>query len=198
MTKEEIYEHLANVYLGKKKSIPKKEKRLTISVLIGLNAILILGLFGFTVGKWDLFNKPDVTPQQSLLSLTLGNYPLRLTYNFGEDKPQIQNFSMHLPNIDLRKFDSLIFSIRSFKGKTPKLLKISLENKKRESSRVYFSDISERWQKVTIPLDRFKDITDWSAITKISFIFEAWNLDSKNGKVLIDNVTFASIKGGNS
>jgi len=194
MTKEEIYEHLAKVYLGKKKT-KKKRKSLVIKVLLFVNLFLLALALFFAIAKWNFSADNKIQIKENLLSLTLGNYPLRLTYNFDESRPQVQNFSMCLPNLELRKFDFLVFSIRGLEDKIPRLLKIGLENKKKERSELYFSDIGPKWKKVTIPLSEFKEITDWSEITQISFIFEAWNLDNHKGKVLIDNVSFMR-KGG--
>ena len=45
-----------------------------------------------------------------------------------------------------------------------------------------------------IPLDDFKEITDWSAIEKVSFVFEAWNLEKPKGMVIIDDISFYKIR----
>ena len=192
MTKEEIYEHLAKVYIGKKQK-KKKGDSLLIKTLFFVSLLFFISALFFVItGSNFLIKRRSVENKQNLLSLSLGNYPLRLSYNFDKDNPQRQNFSMYLPNLDLRQFDSLVFSIRGLEDRVPRLLKIGLENKRREKSRFYFDDITYKWKKVIIPLDKFKEITDWSQITKISFIFEAWNLDTLEGKVLIDGVSFSS------
>ena len=196
MTKEEIYEHLAKVYIGKKKK-KKKKDNLLIKSLFFISLLFCISVFFFIVTGSNFSPKIGIQGKGELLSVMLGNYPLRLAYNFNKDNPQIQNFSMPLPNLDLRDFDSLIFSIRGFEGKIPRLLKIVLENKKKETSRFYFDNISSRWKKTVVPLSEFKEITDWSNIMKVSFVFEAWNIDSEKGKVLIDGVSFASKKRGN-
>lgn len=188
MTKEEIYEHLAKVYLGKKKK--KKKQSPLLKVLIVANGLVLIIICVFVISKFHVAGKAGSADKGNLLTLRLGNYPLRLTYNFDEKHPQVENFSMYLPNLDLRGFDALVFSIRGFDGKIPRMLKIALENKKKEKGEIYFADITARWKKVTIPLSEFKGVSDWSNMTRVAFIFEAWNLKDKEGKVLIDDVAF--------
>jgi len=192
MTKEEIYEHLAKVYLGKKKKKKKRNSLLIKTLFFASLLFFISALFFVITGSNFLIKRRSVENKQNLLSLSLGNYPLRLSYKFDKQTPQRQNFSMYLPNLDLREFDSLVFSIRGLNNKIPRILKIGLENRKKEKSKSYYNDITSRWKKVVIPLNDFKEITDWSQITKLSFIFEAWNLDGPEGKVLIDDVSFSS------
>ena len=191
MTKEEIYEHLAKVYLGKKRKKKKKKSPLMKALFFG-NALLLILLLSFALTKSLPTTKRKIRVKENLLSLALGNYPLRLSYRFDKDTPQVQNFSMHLPNIDLVDYDFLIFSIRGFEDSIPNILKIGLENKKKERAYIHFKEITQEWKKVEIPLKEFKEITDWSDVIKLSFVFEAWNLNKQKYKVLIDDVSFSS------
>ncbi len=190
MTKDEIYEHLAKVYLGKKK---KKKKSpsfrfyillfINIFVVAGISAMLFYGLKGLAFK--EKHNRNDIY-------FSLNQYPLRLQYNFSAAYPQIENFSLPLPELDARSYSLLKFSIRAGKDTMPSILRITLENKKRELSSYFLKRISHKWQKIVISLSDFKEITDWSNITKIHFVFEAWNTGTKKGSVLIDDICFSN------
>lgn len=193
MTREEIYEHLASVYLGKRKAKKKRFSFLKILLFINLIAAVLLSSIYFIKNYRTIIIKQE--KQDKSISLALNYYPLRLAYTFPKNTPQIKNFSLHLPNISVEDYDSLVFNIRGYKNGLPRILKVSLENKKKEKSAYYLNHITTKWQKITIPLSEFKEITDWSNLKKLSFIIEAWNIDNEKVYVLIDDICFYS-KGG--
>ncbi|MBM3251781.1 MAG: hypothetical protein FJZ11_03260 [Candidatus Omnitrophica bacterium] len=191
MTREEIYEHLAKVYLGKKKN-KKKNYNLT-KIILFINLILLIllpAIFFIKTNKAVIAIKQE--KQEESVSLALNYYPLRLVYNFKENSPQVRNFSLYLPSINLENSDSLKFSIRGYRNGFPRIIKIALENRKKEKSVYYLDDINTKWQNITIDLSEFKEISDWTNITKLSFIIEAWNTDNNKCSVLIDDVRFYS------
>lgn len=194
MTREEIYEHLANVYLGKRENHKKNHKLIKILLLVNLIAVMLLPSFYLIKNKEIILANGQKGQEQSF-ALALNYYPLRLVYNFKENSPQVENFSLYFPELNVESYQALVFSIRGIKNSSPRKLKICLENKKKEQSAYYLDDIRTRWQKKTIPLSIFKQITDWSNITKLSFIIEAWNTDEEKGSILIDDVSFYA-KGG--
>ncbi len=190
MTKDEIYEHLAKVYLGKKKK-KKKATGLRFYALLFINLIAVLGigtLFFLGLKGQGLKDRHS----RSAINFALNQYPLRLQYNFETPFPQIENFSLPLPQIDARPYTLLEFSMRAGRDGIPSILRITLENKKKEISSYFIKRISNKWQKIIMPLANFKEITDWSNITKIHFVFEAWNTGTKKGSVLIDDVCFSN------
>ncbi|MDD2653508.1 MAG: hypothetical protein PHI86_00135 [Candidatus Omnitrophica bacterium] len=192
MTREEIYEHLAQVYLGKKTKKKKKYNFIKVILFANLIAITLLPSFYLFNSK----TSQNIKKQEQSFSLSLNYYPLRFVYNFKNGAPQVENFSLHLPTVNVTNYDSLVFYLRGKNHLAPRILKIALENKKKEKSVYYFDKVEAKWQKITIPLKEFKDITDWTNITKVSFIIEAWNTDETKGSVLIDDVHFYA-KGGN-
>ena len=188
MTKDEIYEHLAKVYLGKKKK--KKTLEPKFYLLLFINIFAVLGISAlFFLGSKSL--KPSAKIGSDV-SFSVNKYPLRLQYNFNTPYPQIENFSLPLPGVDCRSYRNLKFSIRAGREEMPEILKITLENKKKEMSSYFLKHISNKWNKITIPLEDFKEITDWSNITKVHFVFEAWNTGAKKGSVLIDDICFSN------
>jgi len=191
MTKDEIYEHLAKVYLGKKKK-KKKRKDLKFYTLLFINVITIPLIIALIVGAVNSRAAKGKIGSSNAVLLALNYYPLRINYDFNNDKPQVQDFVLNLPEIDIGKYTELEFSLKGIKQSYPRLLKITLENKRKEKSSYYLASLSNRWRKVTIPLSEFKEITDTSNLTKISFAIESWNQNNKSGSLLIDDLGFSA------
>jgi hypothetical protein len=191
MTKDEIYEHLAKVYLGKKKK-KKKQKNLKFYTLLFINVVTLPVIIGLIVGAVNYHSLAGKAKPNSSLQLALNYYPLRINYDFRQDRPQVMDFALNLPESDISKYSHLEFSLKGGKKSYPAKLKITLENRRREKSSYYLSDITTSWQKVSIPLSEFKEITDLSNLTKISFVLEAWNLNNKTGSILVEDIGFAT------
>lgn len=191
MTKDEIYEHLANVYLGKKKK-KKKRKNLKFYTLLFVNIVTVPLIIALIVGAVYSRGIRGKIKANNSVSLALNYYPLRINYDFNNNKPQVQDFAFNLPEIDISKYAELVFSLKGAKQSFPRILKISLENKRKEKAAYYLSGITANWNKVTIPLSDFKELTDLSSLTKISFVVESWNQNNKMGSFLIDDLGFSS------
>lgn len=84
------------------------------------------------------------------------------------------------------------FSIRGFAEGYPGVVKIVVKNGKNETASYFVKDVQLHWQRFSIPFEEFKQITDWTNLSEISFVFESWNVDKKKGIVLIDDVCFSS------
>lgn len=195
MTKDEIYEHLAQVYLGKKQNAKDKRKKknkfhpdaeLLLKVLIAV-VVLASVFYGFTA----FLSKKNGYPRSSVL-YALSNSPIRITYDLREPYPQVSSFSIPIPKINASKYHRLSFSIRGMDASAPGMVKVVLKNKKNEISFYIIKGVGEKWQKFSIPFSEFGKITDWYNLTDVSFVFEAWNTEHKRGEVLIDDVCFAS------
>ncbi|HOW36070.1 MAG TPA: hypothetical protein PL155_06635 [Candidatus Omnitrophota bacterium] len=195
MTKDEIYEHLAQVYLGKKQNAKDKRRRknkfhpdaeLLLKVLIAV-VVLSSVFYGFTA----FLSKKNGYARSSVL-FALSNSPIRIKYDLREPFPQVSSFSIPIPKINASKYSRLTFSIRGLDEGTPGMMKVVLKNKKNEVSFYFIKGVGEKWQKFSIPLSEFSKITDWYNLTDVSFVFEAWNAEDKRGAVLIDDVCFAS------
>jgi hypothetical protein len=64
-------------------------------------------------------------------------------------------------------------------------------NQKKEQAIYYVQNVSSAWQKASIPFEKL-NLTDWTTITDVSFVLEAWNVDFRRGTVLIDGVSFSN------
>ena len=191
MTRDEIYDHLAQVYLGKRDRVEEKKKRqlnawLVINIVITL-VILASAFYGLTA-----FLTRRAESFKNSVIFALNNSPIRVSYNLNSPFPQVKTFSLTIPKMNVSKYDKLSFSIRGLEEGFPGVVKVVLKNQKNETASFYIKDVRLKWQELNIPFDEFTQITDWTDLTEVSFVLEAWNAEKKKGVVLIDNICFSS------
>ncbi len=192
MTRDEIYDHLAQVYLGKRDKVEERKKKppfnawLVINILITA-VILTSAFYGFTA---FLTQRSDPARKSVIFALTNG--PVRITYDLNEPYPQIKSFSLSIPEVNASKYKNLSFSIRGLEEGYPGVVKIVVRNQKNETASIFVKDVRLKWQNMVVPFDEFTQITDWNDITEVSFVLEAWNAEKKKGIVLLENVCFSS------
>ncbi len=189
MTKQEIYEHLANVYLGKSVVVEKKKKKnnkrfiqtVTITLALVLSAFSVLSAF---------FVQRRIAHGKVMYALT--NSLIRVPYDLTEVYPKIKDFSIPVPHMDASQYNALHFRLRGTEEGSPGVVHVVVTNARNESSDYFVKGVSLKWKEFSIPLSEFKEITDWSSVKSISFLLEEWNVDKKKGILLIDNVSFSS------
>ncbi len=191
MTRDEIYDHLAQVYLGKrKKSDIKKKQQLNAWLVIN---ICITGIIFFSV-FYGL--TAFLTQQKSVLKsniiFSLHNGPIYIAYNFNEEFPPVKKFSLDISSMNVAKYKEIRFSIRAKEEGSPGIVKVVFENSFNEESFYYVRGIDFSWKEIRIPFEKFAQITDWNDMKNVSFVLESWNVDKKKGVVLIDEVRFSS------
>ena len=193
MTRDEIYEHLAQVYLGKRTRIATRRRpSVDIKFLLHIAfTIVVLGGVFYGLSAFLAHKGPDA---QKNIIFALNNSPIRVKYNVGFPYPQVSTFSIPIPKLNASKYSHLSFSIRGLEEGYPSVVKVAIKNRKNETSYFFVKNVGLRWQKLDIPLSEFK-ISDWTNLTDLSFVFEAWNTKKKKGIVLIDDICF-SVRGG--
>ena len=190
MTRDEIYEHLAKVYLGKRESIqPKKKKPLSAWLIV--NIVMTIVILASTFYGFTAFLTRRNLPLRNRVIYALSNSPIRLTFDFHENFPQSQMFSMAVPQMDASKYTKLRFSIRAFDEGKPSVVKLFIQNSRREKAEYFISDIKSEWQTLSIPLTQL-NISDWSQLTDLGFVLEGWNIPQKKGTILIDDISFSN------
>ena len=192
MQRDEIYDHLAQVYLGKrsKKAEEKNKKELSAWLLINIFITLIIftsafyGLTAFLTQKSSFLKKNII--------FSLHNGPVTLAYNFRQSFTPVKELSLSIPPIDPSKYHHLHFSVRAKEEGSPGVVKVVLRNRKEEIAFYYVEGITLDWQDVDIPLEKFQYITDWTSLKDISFVLESWNVNKPQGLILIDEICFSS------
>lgn len=193
MNREDIYDHLAQVYLGKRKESEVKKKRHFNAWLV-INIFIMLTIFSSAFyGLTAFFAQKRESTLKDKIIFSLHSGLIRLSYDFVGNFPPTKSFSLEVPSMDVSKYNNLEFTIRGREEGTPGVVKIVFENQRNEKSSYYVQGVDLDWQDVKIPLSEFKQITDWSTIKDVSFVLESWNVDKKKGILLLDNVGFSSI-----
>jgi hypothetical protein len=191
MTRDEIYDHLAKVYLGKRQDIVQEKKKKTLNqswlvINIVITAVILIStVYGFTA-----FLTRRVTINNEVF-YSLTNNPIRIAYDLNDPFPSTKSFSMTIPKKDVSKYNHLNLTIRGMKEGYPGIVKMVVGNQLNEKATYYIQRVQGNWQKVSVPLDKL-NLTDWSTVTDVSFVLEAWNVDFKKGTVLIDDVSFSN------
>lgn len=197
MRNKEIYERIADTYLGKNNNKKNNSQRKNKRWFISLTVINVLILFTvFFLYKFVLSNprvKEGANNKTSAAVYILSQrYPIRLTYDLNPPRLGIKNFTFSLPLVDAGRFSFLKLRVRGDANfGFSALLKIDLKNQRSEKDSYYLKGISDRWQDFSIGLSEFKNITDWSNIAELSFVFEDWNVSEKTGILYIDNIRFS-------
>ncbi len=123
----------------------------------------------------------------------LGNmdgFALRLDYDVDSPSPAYNGFWMKLENLNATPYDTLSFYVRGASKRFTKRLKVELKSPDHRSASFIIAGISDQWQKIQIPLKRFKGIKNWSILSELVLVFDDVNTAPKKGTLLIDQMMF--------
>lgn len=153
---------------------------------------------GGDFGTWDKDPNDDT---QSISSTFVqddakgnpGGYALRLDYDVDSPNPAYNGFWMKLEGADATPYNTLTFYVKgdSEKGFT-KRLKIELKDQTNKPSAYIVSGISDEWQKISIPFEKFRRITDWSKMNEFVIVFDDINSNPKSGSIEVDDIAFSA------
>jgi hypothetical protein len=193
VTREDIYDHLAQVYLGKRKEADHRKKKqfnawliINIFITVLIFASASYGLTAFLTRKGTHSLKDNI-----IFSLSQGT--IKFPYDFISAFHPDETFSLSIPKMDASRYTDLQFSIRANYDGNPGIVKVTVKNKRNETASYYVQGIGTKWKGVIIPLNEFRQITDWSSLADISFVLESWNVDEKKGSILIDDLCFSKV-----
>lgn len=192
MTRDEIYEHLAQVYLGKKSNQKdEKGKKQQFNAWLVINIVITVIIFASSFYGLSAFFTHQGDPFQNKIIYALNKGPIRVKYDLRQPYPSVKTFSLVVPNVDVAKYNELQFSIRGMEEGYPGIMRVELRNKKNETASAILEGIGLDWKSFRIPFEEFEKISDWSNIVEVSFILESWNAEKKKGIILIDDVCFS-------
>lgn len=190
MTRDDIYEHLAQVYLGKKSKRETKRKHQFNAWLI-INIVITFVIFASTFYGLCAFLAHHGDAIQTKVIYSLNNGPIRITYNLGYPYPSVKSFSLNVSGVNVSKYKALQFSARGTEEGYPGIVRIEVKTARGEVSSVLTENIELDWRDFHIPFKDFEQITDKSSINEVSFILESWNTHKDKGILLIDNICFS-------
>jgi hypothetical protein len=191
MTRDEIYDHLAQVYLGKKNMAKPKAVTTQFSAWLVLNMIITVIIFATSFYGLTAFLTHRIDKFQDRVIFSLSKGPIRIRYDLSYPYPPMKAFSLAVPNTSAEKYDHLEFSIRGAEG-SPGMVRVEVRNERNETASVFIDGVSDGWSKKKIALDSFEGITDWSSVSEILFVLESWNTRAQKGLLLIDDLCFSS------
>jgi hypothetical protein len=185
MDKKDIYDHLAKIYLDAS-SKTKRKKKNKLSAFLWRNilfaSIVVIALSLFVLHA--VFSKNS--SNSSEISLVMAHDAVKINFNF--DPAKKEAYSLNLNKQNLSRFKALSFSARKVDPKDTITLRIEFTNSFKERAEVYVRDVPARWHDYTLDFLQFRNITDWSSMSNLSFIVEAWNASDKHGVLYIDNI----------
>lgn len=119
-------------------------------------------------------------------------FAMKLNYCVDSPNPAYNGFWLMLPNLDATKYDTLSMWIKgdAQAGYTT-VLKLELKNSAKQVGRYYISNITDQWQKISVPLSDFKGLVDKTGLTELVIVFEDRMATNKKGTVYIDDISLS-------
>ncbi len=151
---------------------------------------------GGDFGAWD--KDPNDDTQGTQLSFepedSLGDpagYSVKLSYDVDSPNPAYNGMWMKLNGENATAYNTLTFYVKGSKDSGfTKRVKVEMKDMSNKSSPYIVSNITDQWQKVSIPFEKFRRITDWSSMNEFVVVFDDINSSPKTGAVYIDNIAF--------
>ena len=153
---------------------------------------------GGDFGAWD--KDPNDETQGCQMSFesddALGDkmgYSIRLDYDVDSPNPAYNGFWMKLGDLDATAYNTVNFYIKGdAQAGFTKRVKIELKDSTKQPSPYILSGVTDTWQKVSIPFEKFRRVKNWDALSEFVVVFDDINSNPKAGTVYIDNITFSS------
>lgn len=138
--------------------------------------------------EMDIVRLPDVMGKESFV--------LRIDYDVAAATPAFNGLWMELNKLDLSPQDEMSMLIKGdeTRGFTTQF-KLELKNAKGERAIYIVRDITDKWQRIVIPMEKMRmidSISDWSNMTELVFVFDDLNVSYKEGTLYIDEIAFTS------
>ncbi|MDP8263610.1 MAG: carbohydrate binding domain-containing protein [Candidatus Ancaeobacter aquaticus] len=149
---------------------------------------------GADFGSWDKDPNDQTQGCQMSFDSTIkhgdSGYSCRLDYDVESPNPAYNGFWMKLNNLDGRKHKYLVMYVKgdTEKGFTSQF-KVELKNKN-EVGKYLVTGINDSWQKIKIPIKKFRGLTDFSALTEVIVVFDDINSTERYGALNIDDIYF--------
>jgi len=178
-------------------SIPSVMASATELVIADFNTSEKPNNIGGDFGTWN--KDPDDSTQSIVMSFVsddaLGNpagYSVRLDYDVESPNPAYNGFWMKLNGEDATAYNTLTFYIKGdAQAGFTKRVKIELKDKSNKPSPYGVANVTDKWQKISIPFAQFRRIADWTTLNEYVVVFDDINSRSKKGTIYIDQIALA-------
>jgi len=149
---------------------------------------------GGDLGAWD--KDPDDKTQGCVMSYDAttkrgeSGYSIRLDYDVESPNPAYNGFWMKLNNLDASKYKNLVMYVKG-DGEKGFTQKFKVELKTAQGSGTYVADgVTDSWQKIVMPLEKFAGLGDRSALSEMVVVFDDTTSTEKFGTINIDDIYF--------
>ena len=117
-------------------------------------------------------------------------YAIKIDYDVESPNPAYNGFWMKLNNLDASQYKTLSFWVKGDpeKGFTSQF-KTELKNKN-EVGKYMVTGVTDQWQKISVPVDKFRGLNDKTGLTEFVLVFDDINSTEKYGAIYIDNIVF--------
>lgn len=152
---------------------------------------------GGDFGSWDKDPNDETQSCQMTFdaddALGAGGYSVHLDYDVDSSNPAYNGFWMKLNGEDATPYNAVSFYIKgdAAKGFT-KRIKIELKDMSNQSSPYIVTGVTDQWQKITIPFEKFRRVSDWSALNEFVVVFDDINSSPKSGAIYLDQVALTA------
>ncbi len=152
---------------------------------------------GGDFGGWD--KDPNDESQGTQMSFDTDDsqgdatgYSIRLDYDVDSPNPAYNGFWMKLNGEDATAYNTLNFYVKGdAKAGYTKRFKIELKDMTNKPSAYIVSGVTDQWQKISIPFEKFRRIENWNSLNELVFVFDDINSSPKTGSILLDQITFS-------
>jgi Carbohydrate binding domain (family 11) len=152
---------------------------------------------GGDFGAWD--KDPNDETQGTQMSFDTDDsqgdasgYAARLDYDVDSPNPAYNGFWMKLNGEDATAYNTLTFYVKGdAKLGYTKRFKLELKDMTNKPSAYIVSGVTDKWQKISIPFEKFRRIENWNSLNELVFVFDDINSSPKTGGILLDQITFA-------
>lgn len=178
------------------------------TVIADFNKATMFTNIGSEIGTWEL----DAEDTKQHIAASFDNnikvngsgYSLKLEYNVNSDKPASNGFWAQLKSIDASPYDHFEFWVKGdpvkgyttvFKLEFKKIRKDEEGHEETIKGSYIVKDVTDNWQKVSIPLNVMNGISNWKDVGELVVSFEKKRVNKLQGVLYFDD--FAFVRTGN-
>lgn len=176
----------------KEPSEEKKESRGTF-LIADFNDCKKPNKLGGGFGAWD--KDPKDFTQKAMDSFVSNikhgedGCSVQIAYDVISPNEAYNGFWMNLNGLDATEYNKFNFWVKGDdrRGFT-KVFKVELKNTKGEVGKTYVTGLKDEWKKMTLPLSKFKQLTDFTTLKEFVIVFEDRIATAKEGAIYIDDI----------
>jgi hypothetical protein len=121
-----------------------------------------------------------------------GSYSIRLDYNVDSPNPAYNGFWMKFNGENATSYNTLNFYVKGdAKAGYTKRFKIEMKDTTNKPSAYMVSGVTDQWQKISIPFEKFRKIENWNSLNEFVVVFDDINSNPKKGSILIDEISLS-------